>query len=87
MQPPVDDLTDRWPDYELAGIESVFRCSAVGSPETIQRSLASIIEQTQADELIISAPIFDHQARKHSLTLTAQVRDALALQQEEPAVL
>lgn len=86
MQPPVDDLTARWPDYELAGIDSVFRFSAVGSPETVQQRLASIIEQTQADELIISAPIFDHQARKHSLTLTAQVRDELALQQEELAV-
>jgi luciferase family oxidoreductase group 1 len=86
MQPPVDDLTDRWPAYELAGIESVFRFSAVGSKETVKRKLANFIEQTQADELIISAPIFDHQARKHSLTLTAQVREALATRQEELAV-
>lgn len=78
MQPPVDDLTELWPDYELAGIEQAFRCSAVGSFKTVQRGLASIIEQTQADELIISAPIFDHEARKYSLTLIAQVREALA---------
>ncbi|GAB3795287.1 LLM class flavin-dependent oxidoreductase [Spirosoma humi] len=84
MQPPVDNLEDTWPDYELAGIDSVFRCSAVGSPTTIQRGLASIIAQTKADELIISAPIFDHEARKHSLTLTAQVREALAAQQSAP---
>ena len=81
MQPPVDDLTARWPDYELAGIESVFRFSAVGSKETVKQKLAGFLEQTQADELIISAPIFDHQARKHSLTLTAQVRDALTARQ------
>lgn len=80
MQPPVDNLEDTWPDYELAGIDSVFRCSAVGSPETIKRSLDSIIAQTKADELIVSAPIFDHEARKHSLTLTAQAREALACQ-------
>lgn len=84
MQPPVDDLRPHWPDYELAGIEPMLRCSAVGSPETVQRGLASLIDQTQADELIISAPIFDHQARKHSLSLTAQVRDALATRQPEP---
>ena len=83
MQPPVDDLTSLWPDYELAGIEQALRCSAIGSPETVQRGLASFIEQTQADELIISSPIYDHQARKYSLTLTAQVRDALAAQQTE----
>ncbi|QMW05083.1 LLM class flavin-dependent oxidoreductase [Spirosoma foliorum] len=83
MQPPVDDLEALFPDYELAGIDSVFRCSAVGSPKTIQRQLASIIDQTQANELILTAPIYDHEARKHSLTLTAQVRDALATQQSE----
>ncbi len=83
MLPPVDDLHALWPDYELAGIDSVFRCSAVGSPETVQRGLANIISQTKADELIITAPIFDHEARKHSLSLTAQVRHALAERQLE----
>lgn len=83
MQPPVDDLHARWPDYELAGIESILRCSAVGSPETVKRGLASFIEQTQANELILTAPIFDHEARKHSLTITAQVRDALTAEKRE----
>ncbi len=87
MQPPVDDLASRWSDYELAGVEPMLHCSSVGSPETVQRGLASLVDQTQADELIISAPIFDHQARKHSLSLTAQVRDALAIQQPEPVAL
>ena len=86
MQPPVDDLPARWPDYELANIEPMLRCSAVGSPETVQRGLASLIEQTQANELIITSPIFDHHARRHSLSLTAQVRDALANQESAVAV-
>ncbi|QHV96749.1 LLM class flavin-dependent oxidoreductase [Spirosoma endbachense] len=77
MQPPVDDLTALWPDYELAGIEQVLSCSAVGSPETVQRGLANLIEQTKADELIISVPIYDHQARRHSVEIAAQVRDEL----------
>ncbi|QIP14821.1 LLM class flavin-dependent oxidoreductase [Spirosoma aureum] len=81
MQPPVDDLTALWPDYELAGIEQVLSCSAVGSPETVQRGLANLIEQTKADELIISVPIFDHQARRHSVEIAAKVREALASQQ------
>jgi luciferase family oxidoreductase group 1 len=81
MQPPVDDLTALWPDYELAGIEQVLSCSAVGSPETVQLGLANLIEQTKADELIISVPIFDHQARRHSIDIAAQVREVLASQQ------
>ncbi len=86
MLPPVDDLQSLWPDYELAGIDSVFRCSAVGSLETVQGGLANIISQTKANELIITAPIFDHQARKYSLSITAQVRDALTKQRLEPVV-
>ncbi|MBC3785836.1 LLM class flavin-dependent oxidoreductase [Spirosoma utsteinense] len=85
MQPPVDNLRANWPENELAAMDPMLRCSAVGSPDTIQRGLASFIDQTQANELIISAPVFDHQARKHSLTLTAQVRDALAAQETELA--
>lgn len=85
MQPPVDNLRAHWPENELAAMDPMLRCSAVGSPETIQRGLASFIDQTQANELIISAPVFDHQARKHSLTLTAHVRDALVSRQPELA--
>ena len=84
MQPPVDDLHSTWSEAELASMEPMLRCSAVGSPETVQRGLASFIKQTHADELIITAPIFDHEARKQSLSLTAQVRDALAVQETEP---
>jgi luciferase family oxidoreductase group 1 len=83
MQPPVDDLSALWPEYELAGIEPVLGFSAIGSPKTVERKLALIIEQTHADELIITAPIFDHEARKHSLSLTMQVRDTLAARQPE----
>ncbi|AUD02839.1 LLM class flavin-dependent oxidoreductase [Spirosoma pollinicola] len=83
MQPPVNNIEENWPDYELANIDSMLRCSAVGSPETVQSVLASFISQTKADELIITAPIYDHEARKHSLTLTAQVREALTSQQFE----
>ncbi|GAB3990527.1 LLM class flavin-dependent oxidoreductase [Spirosoma daeguense] len=87
MQPPVDDLRTIWGENELAAVQSVFRYSAVGSRETVQRQLSRFLEQTQADELIVSTPIFDHDARKYSLTLTAQIRDALASQKAETAVL
>ncbi|WP_420148411.1 LLM class flavin-dependent oxidoreductase [Spirosoma sp.] len=86
MQPPVDNMDEFWSEFEQAGVEQALRFSAVGSPETVQRKLADIIDQTKADELIISAPVFDHEARKYSLTLTAQVRDALATQQSEASL-
>ncbi|HTH75725.1 MAG TPA: LLM class flavin-dependent oxidoreductase, partial [Trinickia sp.] len=53
-------------------------CSAVGSPETVRAGLESIIAQTQADELILTAQIHDHAARLRSFEIGAHVRDEIA---------
>jgi luciferase family oxidoreductase group 1 len=45
---------------------------AVGSPATIAAQLGRLAEATQADELMITAAIHDHAARKHSYSLLAQ---------------
>jgi hypothetical protein len=50
----------------------------VGARETVQAGLASLIEQTAADELILTAQIHDHAARLRSFEIAAQVRDAMA---------
>ena len=47
--------------------------SMVGSPETVQRELEAFIALTGADELIISAQIYDHNARCRSYKITADV--------------
>jgi hypothetical protein len=39
--------------------------------------LRSVIAQTQADELIITAQIFDHRARLRSFEIVSQARDAI----------
>jgi luciferase family oxidoreductase group 1 len=45
---------------------------AVGSPATVKARLEPLIAATQADELMVTAMIFDHEARKHSYALLAQ---------------
>jgi luciferase family oxidoreductase group 1 len=44
----------------------------VGTPATIKQKLAPLLEATQADELMITSMIYDHDARKKSYTLLAQ---------------
>jgi luciferase family oxidoreductase group 1 len=80
LPPPVDrpDLLNF--AAEQSGASHALRYAIVGSPETVQRGLTSFIEQTQADELMTTAQIFDHSARLYSFKLTAQVRDRLAKQ-------
>ncbi len=58
----------------------------VGSPATVRARLAPLVAATQADELMITSAIYDHEARKRSYTLMAaaygigdaQPRDAAA---------
>jgi alkanesulfonate monooxygenase SsuD/methylene tetrahydromethanopterin reductase-like flavin-dependent oxidoreductase (luciferase family) len=50
----------------------------IGDPAQVRAGLASVIEQTQADELIVTAQIFDHAARLRSFEITAQAHAALA---------
>lgn len=69
---------------EEAMLEDALACSAVGSPETVRRTLAAFIEHTRPDELIIASQIYDHRAQLRSYEITAEVHAALA---SEPAKL
>ncbi|WP_437280812.1 LLM class flavin-dependent oxidoreductase [Sorangium sp. So ce375] len=76
--PPSDDFERNLSPLERAGLQQALSCSVVGSPETVRRELGAFIARTRADELIVTAPIFDHAARVRSLELTAAARDELA---------
>ena len=60
--------------------QEVFSRSVVGSPETVERGIDAFARRTGADEIMVTAQIFDHPARLRSLEITAQARDALAAQ-------
>jgi luciferase family oxidoreductase group 1 len=74
LQPPVEALESRWSEV---GIEHALRYSAVGSPETVRRWLESFIELTQADEIMVTAQVYDHSARLRSFEIVAEVGKAL----------
>jgi luciferase family oxidoreductase group 1 len=78
LQPPVDTMEGRWSEFETAGVEHMLRYSIVGSPDTLRRELEAFIDSTQADEIMVTAQIFDHRARLRSLEIVAGVRDHTA---------
>ncbi|HEX5212627.1 MAG TPA: LLM class flavin-dependent oxidoreductase, partial [Pseudolabrys sp.] len=45
---------------------------AVGSAATVKARLDPLIAAAQADELMVTTMIFDHEARKHSYELLMQ---------------
>jgi len=69
IPPPVDHLD--WTPAEQAHVTRMTRYSAVGSPSTVRQELEAILAETRAEELIVTAQIFDHTARLRSFELTA----------------
>jgi luciferase family oxidoreductase group 1 len=71
---PVDSMDGRWSAAEQAGVDHAFAYAAVGSRDTVRQRLRDIIEQTHADELMLTAQIFDHTARVRSFEIVAALR-------------
>jgi alkanesulfonate monooxygenase SsuD/methylene tetrahydromethanopterin reductase-like flavin-dependent oxidoreductase (luciferase family) len=49
--------------------------SVVGSRETVRQGLDAFVAGTDADELMVTAQVFDHQARLRSFEITAEAKD------------
>jgi len=77
LPPPVEDFARNLGSMEQAMIRDTLACSVVGSPDTVQQGLDAFVAGTGADELMVTAQIFDHQARLRSFELTAEARNAL----------
>lgn len=77
MPAPIDNIEDFWSPAEKAQVSHMLSCAFVGSPDTVHKGLEQFLTRTEADELMISAPIFDHQKRLNSIKLLAQIGASL----------
>ena len=73
MPPPVEGYLDTLPPNAVAALQDVLSCGAIGSAETVKAGIASFMERTGADEVIAACSVFDHELRKASLAMTAEV--------------
>ena len=76
-QPPIDDIETYWSGAEKAQAMRMLARSIVGSPETVQAGMKSLVAETGADELMIVSDIYDHPARLHSYELIAKANAAV----------
>ena len=72
LPPPIDDIESFWSPTEKMHASSMLSCSFYGTPATIKDRLASLIKETNADELMVAAAIWDHRARVQSFQLLAE---------------
>ncbi|RYD29715.1 MAG: LLM class flavin-dependent oxidoreductase [Verrucomicrobiaceae bacterium] len=73
MPPPVDRMDGLWNEGEAAYVSRMTYFSVVGGPDKLRAGLESILMETGADEIIVTAQIHDHQARLRSFEITAEV--------------
>ncbi|MCF8476044.1 MAG: LLM class flavin-dependent oxidoreductase [Pseudolabrys sp.] len=69
---PEDALAFDYTPIDRARIAQNRTKLSVGSPETVMARLEPLIASTQADEIMVTTMIYDHDARKHSYQLLAK---------------
>jgi luciferase family oxidoreductase group 1 len=73
LPPPVAGYDTQLAPAAKAMLADVLACSAIGSPDTVRRGLASFIDRTKPDELMLTSQIFDHAARLRSYEIAADL--------------
>jgi len=73
LQPPVDSMDDEWTPAERAGVEHALRYAAIGSRDTVRRTLEAFVAATKIDELILTAQIHSHSDRLRSFEIAAEI--------------
>ncbi|NRD80394.1 LLM class flavin-dependent oxidoreductase [Bacillus sp. BRMEA1] len=73
LQPPVDNIDTLCNAYEKSLLDQRLKTTIVGSSSTVKEKLQSFLDETQADEMIINAQIFEHQARLKSYEILAEI--------------
>ena len=72
LPPPIDDIEQYWTPPEQAGAMRMLKRSVVGSAATVREGLAAFVEETGVDEVMASAAVYDHEARKRSYAILAE---------------
>ncbi len=71
IPPPVDDIEAYWQPHEKAMVEQALACAVVGDPGEVRAGIAAFVARHRPDELMLTANIFDHAARRQSFALAA----------------
>jgi luciferase family oxidoreductase group 1 len=76
IPPPIDDIESFWSPTEKLGVARALACAVVGDARTVASGLRDFIGRHRPDELLLTANIFDHQARLESFRIVAETREA-----------
>ena len=73
IPPPVADMNQIWSAQEKALVQSRTGGSIVGSKEMVKRKLEAFLAESQADEIMVNAMVFDQAKRLRSYEILAEL--------------
>ncbi len=77
LPPPVRGYRESLGAQGNAMLDQVLSASAIGGPDRVREQLGAFVARTGADELILTSAMFDHEARRKSLTIAAEAMQSL----------
>ncbi|MEI5680006.1 MULTISPECIES: LLM class flavin-dependent oxidoreductase [unclassified Mesorhizobium] len=75
---PVENYDADLDPMAKAMLAQALSCAIVGSPQTVRTGLDAFIRRTGADELMVTAQMFDHAARIRSFEILAEAHKELS---------
>lgn len=78
LPPPVEGFADRLGPQETSAISRFMTYTALGDANDVSERLQEFKAETNADEIILTAQIFDHQARLRAFEIAATAMAAIA---------
>ena len=85
LPPPLEGYEESLTPSERLMVEEIGRCSAVGSPQTVENKVGQFITETGADELMIVCSIFDHGKRIRSYEIAGEMFNRLKNENQSQA--
>ena len=73
MKPPVDTMEGIWNEHTEYAVKQMLAYSFIGSAQNVHIEIQNFLDQTKADELMVSTYIYNHDHRVKSYKLLAEV--------------
>lgn len=72
VPPPIDDIESFWTPGEKLGVERALACAVVGDAARVRQGIADFVARHRPDELLLTANVFEHAARRRSFEIAAR---------------
>ncbi|WP_100374284.1 LLM class flavin-dependent oxidoreductase [Bacillus sp. FJAT-45037] len=73
LQPPIEHMDGLWTPFEKQTLMKQLGSSVIGDKEVVKQKLQDFLDETGANEMMVNAQIYDHQARLRSFEIVSEV--------------